>query len=144
MKCYLYKRSSLVHKTCSDETGSTLPSLWTDSCVWVTVWKWKIFIKFTHKNEPSLWAAQKKKEKMTKYYFIRLVSEIISEKINFSRDKKHKFCHLGAGNSNSSSIPDCFLFFVLPTSSREQSLTWKSWKCRSMLQDIKCYHFGVS
>lgn len=111
MKCYLYKRSSLVHKTCSDETGSTLPSLWTDSCFWVTVWKWKIFIKFAHKNEPFLWAVQKKKEKMTKYYFIRLVSEMISEKLIFPREKKHKFCHPGARNSNSSSIPDCFLFF---------------------------------
>lgn len=30
----------------------------------------------------------KKKEKMTKYYFIRLVSEIILEKIIFSRGKK--------------------------------------------------------
>lgn len=68
-------------------------------------------------------STNKKKEKMTKYSFIRLVSEIILEKKNFSREKKHKFCHLSARDSNSSSILDCFLVFVLPTSSREQSLT---------------------
>lgn len=102
------------------------------------------FLLSLHTKMNLLYGQHKKERKMTKYYFIRLVSEIILEKIIFSREKKHKFCHLGARNSNSSSIPDCFLFFVLPTSSREQSLTWKSWKCRSMLQDIKCYHCGVS